>query len=161
MKIKILVSVLVLLIIVNLVAIGTRVYNRWARPDGDFYRRSKLMPPPGDEGPKLSKEQREKLGNLLDNLRDETRDQHMRVRAVEDQIFEEVQKASPDSVRIDSLLQNLAQNQRVLSFVALKKMREAKTFLLPEQQRRFFNLLIRSRPPMRPGEPHRERMERP
>jgi len=152
MKIKILISVLVLLILVNLAAIGSWVYFRWTESDEGYppQFRPRMRPPFAGSESHFNEDQREKLGKLLQELREEAKVPRQKTKELEDRIFGELQTPTPDDRKVDSLMQALAESQKIVSRLAFKKLEQAKSFLDTDQQRRFFYLLMHARPNM-PG----------
>jgi uncharacterized membrane protein len=158
LKIKLLVGILVFLIVVNLATIGSFVYMRWSHRDA---------PPPGyfdhrgfdhrrgpwadrDARMRFPREDRQELMGLLRELRDETQDLRDRIDELEGQTLRVLQQDPVPRAQLDSLLEDIAATQLLISRKATDKLIEAKIHLSPEQQKMFFEA-IRTVRPGRPG----------
>ncbi len=147
MKIKVLIGLLVLLIIVNLAALGSFIF---------FQSRSEPKGKPPFGGPPsgamdLSREQHRQLRKLMRNFMDEIRPQNEEIRQLESDILELVQQDSVDKDAINRKMQEISAIRLTLSHKAIDQFVEMKTFLSPEQQKHFFHLLMQGKPPHRPG----------
>ncbi len=148
MKIKFLVGALVLLIIVNIAVIGTFVMMRARRlpmpertgiravaPDGELRSRRSRIP----------REHREELMVQLHDLQEETEPYRERIATLEGQVFEALQAEPVSEAVVDSLLGEISHVKFEMSKVATRKLIEAKEFLPPEQQERFFRAMMSAR----------------
>ncbi len=149
MKIRILVGVLVLLILVNLGTIGTYLYLHFThRPE----------PPALDGGPRpplaaLSPEQREKLGDLMEGFRRETRDLNEQARMLEDSTVALLERNPVPDDLVDAQLKQLADLRLEISKKAARKLALAKSFLSADQQQGFFMSVMKARPAFPGGPP--------
>jgi hypothetical protein len=151
MKIKILVGILVFLIVVNLATIGTYVYFRFtAPPPGGFQNRphDSHMPPPIRD---LGDAEREKMFGLMHDFIDETNTMRDSVRLLEHELFRLFQQNPVMQENIDSKLKDIAAVKVEISKKAAARFIQAKTFLSPEQQERFFDAIMQSQPDFGPG----------
>ncbi|HQU71427.1 MAG TPA: periplasmic heavy metal sensor [Calditrichia bacterium] len=161
MKIKVLIGILVVLIVVNLATIGSFLFYRFGPREHGF------RPPPMVEGgpEQLSREQRRELFKLLREFGDETENLREEITELEKKLFELLQQENIPEAAVDSTLREIQERRLAMSKFAIQKMGVAKTFLTPEQQKRFFSAIIQARSP-RPdrfdgpfdrGRPHRDK----
>ena len=146
MRVKLLVGILVLLVVVNLTAVGTFLYIHFTRAErfGGFHRGSMKRPP------FLASEDRAKLRGLLMEFHEETNEYRTMLRDLEDQLFLAIHSEPENTAKSDSLLREITEVRYELSKKALEKL-AATDFLSPEQRKMFFNgILMGGR---RPGEP--------
>jgi hypothetical protein len=153
MKLRVLVGVLGFLIILNLATIGTFLYVHFTRPprpslslapDEGFRGRPRAAGRPWLR--RLPSEDREELVGLLREFHGETRDLRLKLRSLEDQIFDLMQNDPVSVVTVDSLLGEVAAVRLDISRVATRKLIEAKTILPREEQRMFFDSILQARP---------------
>jgi Spy/CpxP family protein refolding chaperone len=151
MKIKILVGVLIFLIIVNFATIGTYVYFRITGPPfSEFQNRPSdlRMPPPIRE---LGDKEREEMFKLMRDFIDETRTMRDSVRALDHELFQLFQQDPVPQETIEAKLRDIAEVKIEISKKAAARFIQAKTFLTPQQQERFFNSIMQSQPEFGPG----------
>jgi Spy/CpxP family protein refolding chaperone len=149
MKLKILVGILVLLIVVNLAALGSFLYMQWRNPPQPEFQRM-------GRGPRfelnLDKSQRQQLRALLREFQTETKPINDQIHRLEDEIFELLQEDSVDPGGIEDKLKEIAALRLEISKRIVDKFRETRKFLSPVQQRHFYRSLMQVRPgPMGPG----------
>lgn len=162
MKTKILVSVLLFLIVVNLATLGTYLYWRYS----DHPMREESFPPlEGQEGMPmggagspmlhLAPEQREQMMELMHGFREETRDIHQAIIVLEDQTFDLLQQDIVPIEKVDANLKELSALRFEMSRKATERLIKAKAFLSPQQQRMFYGGLTHARPRFGPmmGQP--------
>lgn len=161
MKVKLLVGALVFLIIVNLTALGSYLYVQMNRPEPSQFgiAGDESMPRnrlPNRPGARLDREQLTQLRNLLENYQRETKELTMEIDQLEMATFTLLQQIP---VPEDQLMENLEKISALkldISKAAVRKMTEAKNFLEPDQQIRFFNMIMKAGPGMnRPRMRHR------
>lgn len=142
MKIKVLAGLLVFLIVVNLVTIGSYIYFQLQRPPEPPGSRER---PPGPRL-ELNREQFQQLRQLMGQFMKETRDQQEKIWDLQNEIFELLQQEPVPMTVIDQKLAEITATRLEVSKKATKDMIKAKEFLSPAQQKRFYNLLMQSRP---------------
>ncbi len=144
MKLKILIGVLVFLILVNLATIGSFFYFQMHRPDhppgGVFDGR-----PPHDMM-RLGAEKRAQLRELLENFHQITRADQQQLHQSTDELFELLQSDSASTEEIDNALQSIETLRSKINHKMIETLLQAKTFLSPKEQKRFFNSMMRARP---------------
>lgn len=144
MKLKILIGVLVFLILVNLATIGSFFYFQMRRPDhppGGMFHGG----PPHDMMA-LDSEKREHLHNLLKNFHRETRDDQKKLRQLENELFDLLQSDSTSTEEIDEALRAIETLRSTINHKMIATLLQAKAFLSPTEQKRFFNSMLRARP---------------
>ncbi len=153
MKVKILISILLVLIAINLGTIGTYVYLQifrgkekpeWKRP-----HTSRDFRPPRVEM-NLNQEQRQRLRQLLKEFQQENEKTRQEIWALEKDLFVLLEQDSVSLTEIKMNLQKISERRLKLMEAAVSKMIKAKSFLHPEQQKRFFDFIMESRPPLPP-----------
>ncbi|MGD9899685.1 MAG: hypothetical protein AB7T22_11235 [Calditrichaceae bacterium] len=162
MKVKLLVGALVFLIIVNLTALGSYLYVQMTSPDpfpsapsGDITMPHKRMEE--RPGARLDREQWAQLRNLLDNFQQETKELNMEINQLEVATFTLLQQIPVPEDQLLANLEKISALKLEISKVAVLKMTEAKNFLKPDQQIRFFNMIMKAGPGMnRPYMRHRK-----
>ncbi len=162
MKIKLLVGALVFMIIVNLATIGSFLYTRMTRPDPlQFISPNEKMMPRNrmDERPgaKLDKEQWEQLRNLLYGFREETKELNTEIANLELETLTMLQQNPIPQDKIQRNLEKISEIKLEISKKAIIKITDAKSFLNPDQELRFFNSIMRAGPGM--NRPHMRRRE--
>ena len=164
MKIKLLVSALVFLIVINLVTIGTFTYLHFnEKEEGRFKFRSQdslMIPPflhPGEIGEELTIEQKEKLFGLFNNFRKESEDTQLKIQEVQDELIEMFRSETFNEDEVNEQLNKMAQLRLEISKKAVSNVMEAKSFLSPEQFENFLHAIMQFRPMMHPrmGPPFR------
>lgn len=164
MKVKILISILLVLIAINLGTIGTYVYLQifrgkekpeWRRPHitRDF------RPPRVEMN--LNPAQRQQLHQLLKEFQQENEKTRQEIWELEKDLFVLLGQDSVSQPEIKINLQKISERRLKLMEAAVTKMIKAKSFLHPEQQKRFFNFIMESRPPLLPGDRPFPRISRP
>lgn len=147
MKVKILVGLLIFLIIVNLATIGTYVYFRFTGPPfREFDNRQPggaHMPPPIRE---LGDKEREAMFKLMRDFFEETHGLRDSVRTHEHELYSLFQQDPVPQEKIEAKLKEIAGIKIEISKKAAARFIEAKTFLSPGQQERFFNSIMQSQP---------------
>lgn len=166
MKLKFLVGVLVLLIVVNLVAIGTFLYIHFTRPEppGHFSSPGMMRSPAPTRAQRLrhlQSEHREELMTLLGELREETSELRTRLSRLENDAFDLMQVDPVPSAQVDSLLREISTARFEISRVAARKLIKAKAVLPPEEQRMFFDAILEARPHRMPHGGPGDRPSRP
>jgi len=148
MKIKILIGVLLVLIAINLGTIGTYLYLQLNRDKNPHWNQSRVPPFRPDHRPemRLDKKQRQQLRTLLMEFQQENQESRNQIQELEGNTFELLQA---EKVPVDQINQNLKQLSDLrlkLMEAAVEKMIKVKSFLNPEQQKRFFDFIMESRP---------------
>jgi len=143
MKIKILVGILVILIVVNLAALGSFLYMQWRNPPLPEFPRM-------GQGPRfelnLDKSQRQQLRALLREFRTETKPLNDQIHQLEDEIFELLQEDAADPGGIEDRLKEISALRLEISNRIIAKFYETREFLSPVQQRHFYRSLMQARP---------------
>jgi Spy/CpxP family protein refolding chaperone len=153
MKIKILIGVLLVLIVINLGTIGTYLYLQLSRDKNPPWSQTRQRSFPHDQRPemKLDKQQRQQLRNLLMEFRQENQETRSQIRELERITFDLLQKENVPVSQINQNLKQLSDQRLKLMEAAVEKMIKAKSFLNPEQQKRFFDFIMESRPAIPAG----------
>lgn len=153
MKMKVLVIALVALIVINLATLGSYLYFRaTARPVPAFWQRGPHGPDrPGPDGPPvdLRPEQMRQLRGALRAFEAESRADRMRLHALEDSLVTLIMQDNPAEEAIDAIVTDIGVLRAELMRTATRNMIDAKQYLTPTQQRRFFHRILS----MRPGPP--------
>lgn len=154
MKVKVLVGVLVFLIALNLGTIGSYVYIQLTgnnhRPG--FNKLEELPePPPHRMELHLNRQQRQQLVSVLRDFDEESRPSRIQIRELEGEVFRYMQEDSVPLEKVEQNLKKMSDLRLKVTQMAVKKMIDAKQFLTPQQQRRFFNSIMRERPEMPDG----------
>ena len=172
MKVKLLIGVLIALIVLNLATIGSFLYWRWRAPSSDREswaqrapRDERVVPRPPDRpeppGPlRLSREERSQLRALLHDFRSETGDLWEKIHEDEIRLFGLMQRDEIPHAEVDSLLEDISRTRLEIRRLAVEKLIESKEYLSPQQQQRFFDSILQTRPGGRSGErwhQHRDR----
>lgn len=167
MKLKILISILILLIIVNLATLGSYVYFKAKEESRTFAAyppfpgnipQENFIPPRLD----LNREQRERFLELKRKFEGETKNLWQEVGKLREEILTEMQKDSFSMDRIEDKLEKIAQLRLEIEKRGIQNLTEAREFLTPPQRQHLFNFLMerpgfRSHPMMRgrgPGNRH-------
>lgn len=154
MKIKLLITALILLIAINLGTLGSYLYIQFFKTEKpsptEMFRRPHF-PPGGRPDLGLKKEQRDQLRNLLMEFIHETESLRSQVMELEQKIFLLMQQTPAPVDTVDRMLQEISDIRLQLMQRAIKKMIYAKSFLTPEQQHHFFKAMTFSRPGMHEG----------
>lgn len=173
MKTKILIGILVFLIVINLATIGTYIYLKVTH---ERAYTTELLPPGGrmpqgmpgnDPMMQLTEEQRHKLFDLMHGFHEEARTLNARVMDIERETFKLLHETPVPQEKVDAKLKEISDIRLEISKKAARKLIEAKEFLSPEQQERFFDAIMQARqefggpPPMRGGMPPPERFRHP
>jgi Spy/CpxP family protein refolding chaperone len=149
MKIKILIGILLVLIVINLGTIGTYLYLQSTRdrniPRWDQNRRPPFHPNHRPEM-KLDRKQRHQLRNLLREFQQENKDIRSRIWELERTTFDLLQQKNIPQDQVNQNLKELSEYRLKLMTAAVEKMIKAKSFLTPEQQKPFFDIIMESRP---------------
>lgn len=157
MKLKILIGLLVVLIALNLGTIGSYLYLQLGKE-----RDKKEFRPPytgyfePHKRPELNLDrgQRRQLAVLLREFYRESKDRRLEIRQLEFDIFNSLQNENVNDEQIKKNLRKISDLRFEISQMAIQKMREAKQFLSPEQQRRFFNAIMEKQSSMSEGRGH-------
>jgi uncharacterized membrane protein len=164
LKVKLLIGVLVALIVLNLATIGSFVYMRWKTPRADWEsgapqasRVNRVMPaPPDSPAPpapfRLSGNERRQLMTLLSEFRAETLELREKIHEDENRAFELLQTEQIPRAEVDSLLEEISRARLQMGQLAVDKLIESKAYLSPQQQQRFFDSILQTRPGGRMGE---------
>lgn len=148
MKIKFLVGALILLVIVNLAAIGTVIMMRARRLPMPERRGIRAVAPEGElrsRRTRIPREHREELMVQLHDLQQETEPFRERIADLEGQMFETLHAEQASEAVIDSLLSEISNVQFEMSKVATRKLIEAKEILPPEHWEMFFRAMLNAR----------------
>jgi hypothetical protein len=158
MKLKLLVGILVILIAVNLATIGSYLYRM--NKHGDHFRHKAPLPwlshperpggMPSDRPGhalrgKLNRAERERLMQLLSELRMETEDLRILIHDMESEVMMALRQDTIPRDRVDSLLHEISTVHLQISQKATNKMIEAKSHLSTEQQELFYDAMLRAR----------------
>jgi len=163
MKLKILIGVLVFLILVNLATIGSFFYfqmHRSAPPFGKFFHGG---PPFGMMD--FEPQKRAQLRGLLKNFHQNMHEQQEQLWQNEAKLFELLQSDSASMEEIDDALQAIETQRSIINHKMIETLLQAKAFLSPKEQKRFFNSMLRAlpgppgrRPPKFDRDGHRPQM---
>jgi uncharacterized membrane protein len=162
MKLKIIISILILLIIVNLGIIGSYIYFQFVKTEPIYpsrtekyrvdHRRSEL---------KLNRNQRKQLRKLLRELEKDTEELKLRLHTLEKDAFALLSLDSIPQDKFDQKLKEINELRFTISQKSFQKMIEAKEALSYEQQQHFFRALIQmemgSSKGLYPGSPSEHR----
>jgi uncharacterized membrane protein len=149
MKVKVLVGVLVFLIALNLGTIGSYVYFQLT---GNNQRPgfSKLEEFPEPLPPRmelhLNRQQRHQLMSVLRNFNEESRPARIQIRELEGEVLGYMQEDPVPLEKVEQNLKKMSDLRLEVTQMAVRKMIDAKQFLTPQQQRRFFISIMRERP---------------
>ena len=154
MKVKVLVGVLVFLIAVNLGTIGSYVYFQLTgNNQRQGFGKLEEFPEPLPSGMELhlNRQQRHQLMSVLRNFNAESREARIQIRELEGEIFRYMQEDPVPLEKVEQNLKKMSDLHLEVTQMAVKKMIDAKQFLTPQQQRRFFISIMRERPEMPEG----------
>lgn len=143
MKLKTWIAVLIFLTMVNLAATGTFLYFHLTDRDREgpgFSRR------PPSENFHLDREKRRQLGDLFRKHRDETREEMEKIQELEEELFELLQQDPVPMKQVEAKIEEIAQLRVIVVRKMVDAMVEAKSLLTPEEQRHFFDAMVRARP---------------
>jgi Spy/CpxP family protein refolding chaperone len=148
MKLKVWITVLSFLTVMNLAALGALLLNS---PDGrprDSRGRGFEGRRGGRDNPRLElrREEREQMRQLMDTFRNDTRDLRQRADQLEDRLVEMMSEDTVDSLAIDSLLLDLSAVRLEIGRKATANLIAAKQFLSPRQQEMFYRAVLGVRP---------------
>jgi Spy/CpxP family protein refolding chaperone len=150
MKLKIWITVLAFLTIVNAVALGTFLFVHFTQgPVAPELRRPGFRRTLGEgrsPGLRFRSEEREQLKTLMHDFRSETRDLRRQAHAIENEVFDQMQEDPVDRAAVDSLLDELSVVRLEISKKATENLLEAKEFLSPQQQKTFYRAILGERP---------------
>ncbi len=140
-KKNLLVLFLLLLTIVNVAALATIAFHRF-RPDRPFH------PMGPRESPReflrqqldLTEEQALKFESHMEGFRAETKPILDSLRTRREELREEISSEKPSVATLDRLTEEIGALEIGLKKKAIAHMLEEKSFLTPEQQKRFFSL---------------------
>jgi Spy/CpxP family protein refolding chaperone len=169
MKLKILMGALLFLIVLNVATIGTFLYIHFTRPPQPSGLHT--VGPDGGRpfdggGPHalhFRSKERMQLRKLMQDFHLETVDLHARLSTLEDETFALMQQDPVPRADVDSLLGELSTVRLEIMRKATDKLIEAKAFLTPEQEERFYSAILGMRPDRRgmKGPFHGGRSDRP
>lgn len=152
MKLKILIGALVFLIVVNLATLGSYIYFRIQHTPPPLIER---FPPFGGGPPHweghsdvrldLTPEQRRQLQSLIREFQEESRELRFKKMGDEERLMELLQADTLDTNVIEQTIQQISEEQFEIRRIAIRKLVKARTFLTPNQQKRFYLSLIRGR----------------
>jgi Spy/CpxP family protein refolding chaperone len=143
MKKKWLVLGLILLTAFNLSALGTLVYNRWCH-DGASY------PPEAEVAPGhymrqqlgLTNEQAARMKTFRETFHPKIEALSQRMKEKRLDLVKELMMESPDSVRIEHILQQTDSLQAALQREVVNHLLLEKEIFTPEQQEKFFSIVL-------------------
>ncbi|HLX13090.1 MAG TPA: periplasmic heavy metal sensor, partial [Bacteroidota bacterium] len=141
MNVKLLIGILIFLVIVNLATTGTYLFltlRHHAEP-APVLGGGPPPPIPMD----LSSDQQEKLHQLMRSFHDDTRAMHDSIKTVEDSTMSMLQHNPVDRQAIEALMATAASLHLRISERAVQSLMDAKAFLTPEQQKHFYNMIMR------------------
>jgi hypothetical protein len=157
-KVKVLIGVLVALIVLNLATIGSFMYWRWRSPRSEVT----VWPVHSPEGRRglgaraerrrenpafrPSREERQQLMALLEEFRSETGELRKKIYEDENRVLSLMQSDNVRRDEVDSLLVEISRSRLEMGRLAVGKLIESKAYLSPQQQHRFFDSIILSRP---------------
>jgi uncharacterized membrane protein len=101
---------------------------------------------------RMNPAERRQLMQLLHEFREDTSDLKNRVRELERRAIELLQEDPVPRAQVDSLLHEISNTHFEISRKATDKLIEAKSHLSPEQQKLFYQAILRAGPGM-PGMP--------
>jgi len=152
MKVKILVGALVLLVVMNLAALGSfwymqsrapRPHSGWSQDDGNRERRYGVQD--------MSREERRRLLRTMQSFRDEVRPLKEQTRQLEADLVASMREDPVPRARIDSLLQAISNNRLEIARRATDHMIALGDSLSPTEREHVIDVLMRLRP-NRPGD---------
>ena len=161
MKKNLVILFLALLTIVNIAALATFAYHRF-HPKGPFHPMDRTDTPErfiqreldlnegqAKEFEAHSKKFRMEMDPILDSLR-----------AKRTELTEEMAAKEPNVAKIDRLAEEIGALDVRMQKKTIMHMLKAKTFLTPEQQKKFFSLFKEGQGRMRGSRDRKDRMER-
>ncbi len=152
MKLKILIGALIFLIVVNLATLGSYIYFRIQHAPPPLMERFPPFrggPPHWEEHPdvrlNLTPEQRHQLRSLILEFQEESRELRFKKMRDEEKLMELLQADTLDTKVIEQTIHQISEDQFEIRRIAIRKLVKARTFLTPNQQKRFYLSLIRGR----------------
>ncbi|GEM_PF-1845307 len=152
MKLKILIGALIFLIVINLATLGSYIYFRIQHTPPPLMER---FPPFGGEPHhwekhsdillNLTPEQRHQLQSLIREFQEESRELRFKKMSDEEKLMELLQADTLDTNLIEQTIQQISEEQFKIRRIAIRKLVKARSFLTPDQQKRFYLSLIRGR----------------
>jgi uncharacterized membrane protein len=154
MKIKLLVGALVLLVVMNIAAVGVflLVQTRAPRPPIEW-RDEGMDPAHVPIARRLSLEERRRLFAAMRSFHEETRALAQETRALEDDLIASMGRSPVSQAHVDSLLQQISDNRLEIARRATDRMIAMGDSLTAEQRQHLVSALIQ----MRRAGPMRER----
>jgi len=167
-KLKLLISVLLFLIVLNLATIGTFMYKQWKQEDTyraphaerQLHSRSRRS----GEMRTLNPEKRQVLRRLLKELHEETENLQDEISRKQIEAFALLERETVPRDSLNMVLEQVSELRLEISRRATDKLIKAKVHLDPNQQKMFFRLILMSRTghdhgmfDQRPGNPRRDR----
>jgi len=143
MKPKVLSIILIFSLALNLAVIGTFIF-RQMQPPPLFNDRPPMDP---EEMPffnkmNLDQAQRTEMMQLMHKFRDVNRENRHRIFELEDELMKTMRKDEYDSLKIDTLINRIAELRIDQSKQAIKHFIKIKKFLTPEQQEHFHQMIM-------------------
>ncbi len=153
MKIKILVTFLIFLIILNFATLGSYVYYRWIHPQRIEYPREFMPERPRMRPPRLNSEQRKKLLHLRREFQKTTRPYLDEKSAIRGEIANLILQEPVDTAAIYDRLNQIEEIQKEIDIQAISMLIKTRQFLTPDQMSAFYAMLdmYGNRPERRPG----------
>lgn len=151
MKIKILVGILVLLIIVNLATIGSYFYYQSQQNDLPPWHRANVQADTSHVFSRnFDRKKMQRLRMLMRDFHENSQDLMREAKAAEEALFEMLQKDTTTTA-IYEQIDHLKEIRGKVAKRAVEHLMEAKSFLSPEEQRRFLHAIMQMRPGFKRG----------
>jgi uncharacterized membrane protein len=153
MKERVLIYSVVILVVINIAALGTIIYQRVAHPSWDGPRRGGEMgqPPDGQAGFRLGPEQRDKMREsrkMVDSLLAPV---HSELRQKRQALFTEMGSSQPDTTKIDQLVTEIGALQVMVQKTMIHHFLEDSKGFAPAQRSAFLKMIeLRARWQERP-----------
>lgn len=153
MKIKLLVGALVLLIVINIAALGAFLFVHLNNRPGDRWTGGFRADHRRFAGA-LNDDERKKLFTAMKSFHDETRPMVENTKALEDDLMVAMRENPVPRARVDSLLEQISANRLDIARRATDRMIAMGDSLSPDERAHMVDALMS----MRQGGPGRERM---
>ncbi len=144
MKIKLLVGALVLLVVVNIAAIGAFLFVQTHHPRHPARWRHSMQ---GRPFVKLDREKRQALSEAMKEFHEEARDVIEETHALENDAIAAMGESPVPRARIDSLLERISDRRLEIARRATNRMIEMGERLTPKERERLMAALMRMRGP--------------
>lgn len=133
-----------LLIVFNIISIGTVWYFHMKRPPGD-HPRSEVHPEIIhhflQEELGLTDEQAQQFNETREMYSDQSREYFDNIHKLKYELINESMATSPDSLKVNQIVESMIENQRKLEFLLFAQFRDLYSICRPDQHEQFQKLI--------------------